>query len=74
VISAAWLGGPNDGLEVQIPDGGRTIQFAEQRGISALMAQSENPNDMVDVIIYRAPIRLTSNGWRILWFEKELVG
>ena len=73
MISAAWIGGPNDGLEVKIPNGGRSIQFAEQRGISALMAQSEEPNE-VDVILYRAPIRLTSNGWRIFWFEKEVVG
>jgi hypothetical protein len=73
VISATWLGGPKDGLEVEIPDGGRSIQFAERRGISAFTAQSEEPNE-VDVIVYRAPIRLTPNGWRILWFEKEVVG
>jgi hypothetical protein len=68
-VRVEWLGGPDDGGLIDIPDQGRWISVAILEGES-FFAVANNPSDDVRMVEYRVPVRLYSNGWKAVWKDK----
>jgi hypothetical protein len=67
-----WLGGPQDGSVIDIPDQGRWISVAISEGDAFFRPNGGPPETRVAE--YRVPVRLYSTGWKAVWEDKVRQG
>lgn len=59
------VGGPDDGKELKVSDGLRTIKFALHTNVGGFVEETK-PDTVFDKTII-LPIKLTRNGYRVYW-------
>ena len=70
-VEVEIVGGPRDGQVFAVEGLGRTIGIAELASpLKALTMQESGPT-MADVSTWSLPIRLTPNGYRAYWGERQ---
>jgi len=66
MIEAEWLGGPNDGDILAIPDGQFVVKTPVFPEWSWVRENYEGPQE-ADIVVLDHPVRQRNGRWYILW-------
>ena len=64
-----WIGGPEDGQEFEVPDGGVSIDVVLPALPPSLVSKDSPQRSQARIA--RVPLVYTPHGWRALWLRRE---